>query len=111
MSPTVFKFGYTYFPLTLLNSVKCAKENSSVIGLARDVTDHYGLRQNFNLNIPKHRLSTVANSPLILPIKLYNKLPTVLKQISASRKFLKAVKQFFYSKRFYSVQEYLDCNT
>ena len=60
-----------------VHHVKC---NPSEYVTSRDTNTNYNFRHNCKVTIPQHRLALVANSPLVLPIKLYNKLPLEIKK-------------------------------
>lgn len=97
------------FPcLFIFHSVLHIKSNLSQYSLT-GVTG-YDLRMNLNISLPKHKLAKVANSPLVLPIKLYNKLPTEVKKIQKINKFRHLLMTNLVKNSFYSINEYLNCN-
>ena len=53
---------------------------------ARTNNDRYNFRSDMKVAVPKHRLTMVAKSPLVLPIKLFNKLPLSYRQIKSEKK-------------------------
>lgn len=84
----------TFPSLYMYHATKYAKVKSLDAGLTRDAGSRYRLRQTLHLNIPWYTLSAAANSSLIIPLRLCNKLPN---------KFNRAIKSFFFNKYFYSV--------
>lgn len=97
----------TFHSLFILNCLIYAKSNLNVFSLTRETNEHYHFRRNLNIDIPRHRLSAVAHSPLILPIKLFNKLPHEVKKLHHSNKFNNIVKGILLQNAFYSTAEYL----
>ena len=94
--------------LFILSSVRHVVSDRSGFSLSKDGGVGYNLRLNYDMSIPQHRLSFVANSPLIFPIKLYNKLPASLRALGKA-KFMNSVKMLLLRHSFYSVAEYLNC--
>lgn len=94
--------------LFILSSVRYVVSDRSEFSLSRDGGVGYNLRLNYDMTIPQHRLTFVANSPLILPVKLYNKLPASLRTLGKA-KLVNSVKMLLLRHSFYSVAEYLNC--
>lgn len=67
-------------------------------------SSNYSTRNNL-LEIPSHRLTTTEHSPKFMGIRVYNKLPDNIKNLSIQR-FKQTVKYFLISKAFYSLEEY-----
>lgn len=61
--------------------------------------------RNQLLEVPSHRLTTTEHSPKLMGIKLYNKLPDSIKNLTLT-KFKQTVKNLLISKTFYSLEEY-----
>lgn len=78
--------------------------------IPRDGHSTHYLRENFNITVPQHRLTTVAKGPNIMSIKLYNKLPLEVKKLNNINSFKHVVRSILTYKSFYSVSEYMDCN-
>lgn len=95
--------------LFILHSVDHVRSNPVEYVVARDGCINYDLRHNLMVSIPYHRLSVIADSPLVLPVKLFNKLPMAVKQIQSKYKFKYSVKDLLLKHSFYSVKEFLDC--
>ena len=70
----------------MLNCLKMVKLDPDLTVNARINNDRYNFRSDMKVAVPKHRLTMVAKSPLVLPIKLFNKLPLSYKQIIKSAK-------------------------
>lgn len=76
----------------------------------RKVTDVHSVntRSRGNLYVESYRLSTVANGPSSMGIRLFNKLPETYKSGSLSAvNFRSKVKSMLLSNCFYSVHEFL----
>lgn len=99
----------SFYSLFIFNSIVYVKTNLSNFTLTRQ-NSHKNLRMNLNLLLPRHRLEKVADSPLVLPIKLYNKLPLSVKQIESVTIFKNNIKKVLIKNAFYSIQGYLSCN-
>lgn len=95
--------------LYILYSVMHIKNNLKHFNSRYDtcVSSGHNLRENYSLNIPHHSLSMSAKSPKIMPIKLFNKLPTYIKRINVIHLFKKEVKSLLQKFSFYSIEEYL----
>jgi hypothetical protein len=69
----------------------------------------YGTRNGLLISIPQHRLQLYKQCPYYMGIKVYNKLPNDLKNVSINFDIFKAkIKQILLDKTYYSIQEYLD---
>lgn len=91
--------------LYILNCVSYIKEHLDEF-IGRSDSCH-NLRENNNLNIPVHTLSIVAKGPNLVSIKLYNKLPLLIKKNNVIHLFKREVKSLLLKYSFYSVDEYL----
>lgn len=96
--------------LYIFNSVIFVKTNPEHFVQARDGCALYGLRTNHNISIPHHRLSLVANGPTVMGIKLFNKLPSNIKNLVKLTDFKAAVRNLLIRSSFYSVTEYFNSN-
>jgi hypothetical protein len=66
-------------------------------------------RQNNNLYPPITSLTKVQKGAYYLGIKIYNHLPTSIKEFSNEQKpFRSALKRFLYINSFYSMEEYFN---
>lgn len=92
----------------ILKCVTMVKLDPDIINNIRDNHDRYNFRSNMQIAIPKHRLTLVAKSPLVLPIKIFNKLPVTYTKISTIKRFVAEVKKFLIDNPFYSVEEFLN---
>lgn len=100
----------TVTSLYILNAVTFIKSNPSNFAQARDGITRYGLRINSNISIPSHRLSLTANGPTVMSIKLFNKLPSSIKNLDKLNEFKAAVRNLLIRTTLYSVDEYLNTN-
>lgn len=98
----------TFSCLFIFTSIMHVRDNLSDYSVSRN--SQYDFRVNLNLTLPKHRLAKVANSPIVLPVKLYNKLPTELKKIQKKGTFISLLKTTLIKNCFYSIQDFLNCN-
>lgn len=67
----------------------------------------YNTRNCGKLYIPYCRTTVCANGPHTSSIKIYNQLPTSIKETGSLNLFKKSLKSYLLSKQFYSVQEFL----
>ena len=95
--------------LYILNCVCYLKNNRDKFVTNRTEINNYSLRPTYNIDIPHHRLSLVANGPLVMSMKLFNKLPWSLKTLTSNRVFKNTVKIMLLKYSFYSVSEYFNC--
>lgn len=95
--------------LYILNCVCYLNNNRDKFVTNRTEINNYSLRPTYNIDIPHHKLSLVANGPLIMPIKLYNKLPLSLKTLTSNKVFKNRVTIMLLKYSFYSVSEYFNC--
>lgn len=75
----------------------------------KDITT-YTLRHGDRLMLPTSRITMHSDSPFVMSIKLYNKLPTEIKNEAKLNKFTQQVKKFLCEKCYYTVNEYLNDN-
>lgn len=68
----------------------------------------YNTRNDFVLEIPKHRLAFYEKNPHFLAIKAYNKLPRNFKDILSRDKFKSKIKKYLQQKCYYSLAEFLN---
>lgn len=68
----------------------------------------YSTRNVCNITYPRHKLTLYEKSPTYFCIKIYNRLPDILKSISSVNLFKAEVKKYLASHAFYSIDEYLD---
>ena len=94
----------------ILNCVCYLKNNRDKFVINRTEINNYSLRPTYNIDIPHHRLALVANEPLIMSIKLFNKLPLSLKTLTSNKVFKNRVKIMLLKYSFYSVSEYFNCD-
>lgn len=67
----------------------------------------YSTRTAGLLAVERHRLKTTSLGPYQMGRKLFNKLPSKIKDIDEGKKFNEAVKVFLLSKGYYSIDEFL----
>lgn len=75
-----------------------------------DIVTKYALRHQNRLQLPNSRLQLHSSSPLVMSIKLYNKLPNFIKDIKNDRTFLRHIKELLTNKCYYSINEFLEDN-
>jgi hypothetical protein len=79
------------------------KENSDIHNI--------NTRTKSNLHKPLANLSTYQKGAYYYGIKVFNSLPTQVKDLSANRnRFRCALESFLYSHSFYTLDEYFNCN-
>lgn len=73
-----------------------------------DIQTSFTLRHKTRLNLPASRLRIHSSSPLVMSIKIYNKLPEQLRNEKKIHLFTQKLKKLLLRKSYYSVNEYLD---
>lgn len=68
----------------------------------------YCTRGGNNLVIPYHRLSTYEQNPGYIGIKIYNKLPLVIRNLDNIHNFRSKLKVLLHEKSYYSLQDFLN---
>lgn len=96
----------TISSLYILRCVSYVKSHISNY-IPRDGNTTYSLRDSGNLTVRQHRLTTVANGPDVMTVKLYNNLPIEVKQIKDLKIFKQMVRKILIKNSFYSVNEYM----
>lgn len=69
----------------------------------------YNTRNGNDLLCPNHMLSIFEQSPAYMGVKLYNGLPSYIKQIESIKEYKKKLKLFLLTRSFYSIDEFLLC--
>lgn len=87
---------------------KLVKKNLHEYSQAKDFYNHpRNLRNKNRLNRPFTKLHLVSSGTYHMSIKIYNKIPSEIKNISAETLFLKKLKEWLIDKCFYTIEEYL----
>jgi hypothetical protein len=85
------------------HKIRYFKENSGIHNI--------NTRIKSNLHQPLAYLSTYQKGAYYYGIKVFNRLPTQIKDLSANRnQFRCALESFLYSHLFYTLDEYFNCN-
>lgn len=92
----------------ILENLVYIKNNDNRYKTHKDFHE-YDTRNKENLVTMYCRLKRCQNRPDYMAIKLFNKLPTQIKEMQV-KKFKETVKCFLIKKAFYNVQEYLNYN-
>ena len=90
----------------VLALVTCVKCNYFTFVKNSNVHNH-GTRGKDNFHTPHARTKGVSLGPEHMGIKLYNRLPSGLKEIQTICVFRRKVRDFLLKNLFYSVNEYL----
>lgn len=101
---------YQILPLPciyILEIFKFVRKYPNFYTKRKDLTATYQLRHKNKLNLPDSRMSLHANSPYVMSIKIYNKLPEKIKEEADNKKFIKIVKELLMKKAYYTVKEFL----
>lgn len=96
----------TVISLYIYNCLIYVRKNINMFTKVGDITHHF-LRNPDKLTIPKHKSSLFAKGPNVMPVKLYNHLPTYVKACSTLPCFKRTVKSLLLEHSFYSIHEYL----
>lgn len=92
----------------ILETCKFVRKHQELYSKREGIQSRYLLRHGSRLNLPSSRLKMHSTSPYVMSIKLYNKLPTMIKKEEKTNIFLKKLRQFLINKCYYSVNEYLN---
>lgn len=79
--------------------------------IRNDQMHPYPTRNRTNLVTPKHSTSAYEKSPYFSCVKVYNQLPTTIKEAPTLTTFRNKLKVYLFNHAFYSHQEFLDLNT
>lgn len=71
------------------------------------ITKHH-LRYRNKLMLPASKMTHHSSSPLVMSIKIYNKLPDSIKSISNDNHFTNKLKELLIRKCYYNISEYLE---
>jgi hypothetical protein len=84
----------------------CVNKNNELY-VTNDAIHNYNTRQNKNLHQPAAHHTQYQKGVLYKGTKMYNNLPTYIKQESPNaKKFAKVLKKFLYENAFYSLDEF-----
>lgn len=78
--------------------------------LLRNFTHNYSTRKNHEINIPQFRLAKSTSSHKFLQVKLFNSLPETSHLIEEAF-FKKKLSKWLLQNAFYSIDEFLNCDT
>lgn len=99
----------TVTSIYILNCVCYVRSHPDKFSRTRDANSPYNFRLNLNMVIPRHTMSASANGPLIMAVKLFNKLPIPLKLLPTFNMFKSSVRNMLQKHSFYSIEEFLNC--
>lgn len=91
----------------ILETCKFVRQHEEFYTKREDTQTRYLLRHRSRLNLPSSRLKMHSQSPYVMSIKLYNKLPALIKKEEKNNTFLKKLRIFLLKKSYYSINEYL----
>lgn len=94
--------------LYILEICKFAHIHKEFYTTREDIQTRCTLRHKTRLNLPSSRLQIHSSSPLVMSIKIYNKLPETLRNEKKIHVFTSKLKKILISKCYYNVKEYLD---
>lgn len=110
--PYFLKYKILTLPsLYILEICKFVRKYKELYTKRKDLPCKYLLRQKNKLVLPTSRLKLNSSSTFSSSIKIYNKLPDMLKNESNDIIFSQKLKQFLTSKCYYTINEYFDQNT
>jgi hypothetical protein len=93
--------------LYILKSVNFVKSNFDIL-LTDQHFHNYNTRNKSDFQYPIHRLTSLEKSPHYIGKKLYNKLPSRIKNVVNNNRFKNEVKSLLLDKVYYSVNDFLD---
>lgn len=96
----------TVVSIYILNCAVYIKTNINSFITTNDAQNRYALRKGDHLRVPPHRLTLTTNSSVTVPIKIYNHLPSNLKELTHIESFKKRLKNALVQQSFYSLNEY-----
>lgn len=96
----------TFPSLYMYHTILFLKQNLN-LELNSNIHKH-NTRNKFNVHMISHRTHMFAKSPYYSGIKLINKLPKNIKEISDRKRFKSELKLYLTKNAYYSVEEYLN---
>lgn len=97
--------------LYILEICRFVRKNNQFYTKREDLPCKYTLRHKNKLVLPTYRLKLNSCSTFSSSIKIYNKLPDILKNEKSDIIFTKKLKQFLINKCYYNINEYYIDNT
>ena len=96
----------TFLSLYIYQLIMFVNKNSELY-ITNDSIHNYNTRLKKNLHQPVTNLTQYQNGVLCKGTKMYNSLPTYIKEASTNtKKFAKVLKMFLYEKAFYTLDEF-----
>lgn len=92
----------------ILEICKFVRKHNENYTTREHLKNKFTLRHKDRLNLPTSKLAIHSSSPLVMSIKIYNKLPEPIRNEKRYGPFVKKLKQFLINKSYYSVKEYFD---
>lgn len=91
----------------ILEICKFVRRYSTFFTKRGDRHTNRSLRHKNMLMLPTSNMTLHSNSPYVMCIKIYNKLPNKIKDEPSYTKFLNTLKQILINKAYYTISEYL----
>ena len=89
--------------LFVMDNGDCFEVNSEIHNI--------NTRNKSNLHLPISNLSVYQKGPYYTAIRVFNSLPSQIKELCHNRnQFKRALKNFLYVHSFYTLDEYFSCN-
>lgn len=108
--PLFTKLQILTLPCVLILECLLYIKNNGIHFITQAQQHAHDTRHNNYIVLPIHRLERTKSQPLFyLAVKLYNKLPILVKQMSPIQ-YKSKIKRYLLENAFYTVQEYLDCD-
>lgn len=98
----------TVINLYIFDVLTMVKKNVVCLSHRNDIHDHLTRKRN-ELELPRYRLSKSMHYHRYLGIKMYNKLPSSMKQLT-DKKFSTVLYEWLSKNPFYSIDELLTCD-
>lgn len=93
--------------LYIFEMCKFVRNHPEFYNKRQEIQNKISLRHKNRLNLPTSRLKMHSSSTYVMSIKLYNKLPEKIKNISKYSSFINKLKIFLLNKVYYNINEYL----
>lgn len=94
----------TFYSLYIFNCLLYVKLNPDLFTTRKEVHSH-NTRYNNLIDVPQHRLCKSDKSPKIMSFKLYNKLPSEIRQLNFTN-YKRKINKFLLNRPFYSVHDF-----
>lgn len=109
--PMYIKYRILTLPsIYILEICKFVRKNTNFFITRGNKHSDRPVRHKNMLMLPSSHMTLHSNSPYVMSIKVFNKLPDSLKNETSDTKFLRALKNILINKAYYSINEFINDN-